>query len=113
MPFDTKYVSGRVAAMRGVLVCATVEMRQGELTYSGSGGTIEQRRETDENGQIWITEGYVRLIISELPERLPKSGDKVQVKGADGNDWITRILTIVRKDEAKATLYCGYGERYD
>jgi len=113
MAFDTKYVSGRVAAMRGVLVCSTVEMRQGELTYSGTGGTIEQRRETDENGNIWLTEGYARLIISELPERLPKSGDKVQVKGADGIEWITRILTIVRKDEAKATLYCGYGERYD
>lgn len=109
----TQEVSDAVAACRAAISDTTVEMRQGELTYSGTGGTIEQRRETDENGNIWLTEGYARLIISELPERLPKSGDKVQVKGADGIEWITRILTIVRKDEAKATLYCGYGERYD
>lgn len=109
----TQEVSDAVRACRAAISDNDIDMRFGDITYTGSGGTIEQRRETDGNGQIWITEGYVRLIIDELPERLPKSGDKVQVKGADGKEWITRILTIVRKDEAKATLYCGYGERYD
>ena len=100
-------------AISAVMPESIITLRFDEREYSGIGGTLEQIRESDNGGTIYRTTGYVRLIISELPERLPKSGDKVQVKGADGLEWITRILTTVRKDEAGATLYCGYGERYD
>ena len=92
---------------------SVVSMRPLDREYTGIGGTIEQTRYTDENGAIFQTVGYVRLLVSELPDTLPKSGDKVQVKDADNAEWVTRILTIVRKDEAGASLRCEYGERYD
>lgn len=113
MSLTTESIAAAVASVRASLPCATITMRYREREYSGIGGTIEQTRYTDEGGNIYQTSGYVRLIVSELPDSLPKSGDKIQVKDANGDEWATRILTIVRKDEACATLRCEYGERYD
>ena len=109
----TSHIQNVLAGIRTTLPCATITMRYQDREYTGIGGIIEQTRYTAENGAIFETMGYVRLIISELPERLPKSGDKVQVKDADNVEWATRILTVVRKDEAGASLRCEYGERYD
>ena len=109
----TSHIQNVLAGIRTTLPCATVTMRFDDREYTGIGGTIEQEQYTDENGSTFETTGFVRLIVSELPDRLPKSGDQVQVKDADNEEWITRILTIVRKDEAGAGIRCEYGERYD
>jgi len=113
MGLTTAHIANVVAGIRTTLPCATITIRYLDREYSGIGGTIEQTRYTDESGAIFETVGYVRLLISELPDRLPKSGDKVQVKDADNIEFATRILTIVRKDEAGASIRCEYGERYD
>ena len=100
-------------ALQPFMAEAIVDMRFDDKEYSGIGGIIEQEQHSNENGTIFQTLGYVRLIISELPNRLPQSGDVVQVKDANNIEWVARVLTIVRKDEAGASIRVEYGERYD
>ena len=113
MSLTSQMISSALASCRDALPCATITIRFDDKDYSGIGGTIEQEQHSDENGTIFQTLGYVRLIISELPDRLPKSGDVVQVKDANNIEWVARVLTIVRKDEARASIRVEYGERYD
>ena len=99
-------------AGRTALSGATVQMRHDSKVYSGVGGTVQELDQFDLAGNTRPVEGTIRVLVSELGKPWPKTGDTIEIKNTETNTWDSWLVYNTRPDQAKATMWIEYGERY-
>tara|TARA_Y100000310_G_scaffold329355_1_gene399028 strand:- start:788 stop:1126 length:339 start_codon:yes stop_codon:yes gene_type:complete len=97
---------------RGVLSGSTTTVRIEGQEYQGTRVALELTDEAEASAAFEEAESGVRLDISELKKPYPKTGDQIQVKEPDSDDWKDRRVVATRFDHAGGTVLAGYGERY-
>lgn len=96
--------------MAGSFADVTVAWRHNGTEYSGIGSTLERQNRPGAMANVEGAVGAVRVIVDDLKEPLPESGDDIEVRSGTGV-WEPRSVLLLRYDQARATVRIDYGQR--
>jgi len=98
--------------MRSQIGGATVTIRHNDREYSAVRTSLAQSESVSNMGALQQASGAARLLVRELTDEHPKSGDTIEIKEYTSDEWKTRVIVDATYDQTRATLRIDYGEKY-